>query len=219
MARATELANAMAEVAEGYGSLMAGSDLGRLMTEAEALATNDRALSFRRVARLKQDTLALRAQMLRLARLEARAQPFVGEALAREAIEALWKMPKARGELWELITRAEELVTQAQGLLQGRRGFWTAALLSTAAMFVVIQQALLVIKDWATMNPSEMALPVWRKFGIPAADIVAYKELLRNADLESQFNLVSLVVLGVVFVLGMIWALYSWKGKFHEHDE
>jgi len=205
-----EVAMAMAQVVANYRDLLEGSELAELLDlQQQALKQAER-VGFRRVALLRSKVLALKAKLMMLSAREASLPLARGATELREILEKAWGLPDTRHRLWDTVTQLDDVLAQAQALLQERRQYLSTAIVSVAGLFFVLRDGLGVVADYMTMNKYEMLRPLAEKMDVSEPAIKALKD---NAKIASTFDEITLLVMTIIFSLGLIFALSRYLGS------
>lgn len=209
----SRVASSLAEITADYRELLGGyelAELGRL--QRHAIERLDR-IGYRRFHELRLRVLRLKTRLADLSSREAALPAVRGGAELRQALEKAWGLPQMRHELRAMVDSIDSMLVDAHALLDDRRSYRTTAILSAAAMFVVLRDALAVLASWSTMNPFEVALPHLQKLIADAGSqgltpsareallvslTKARDDAMRSAELASAFDTVNLVLLASV---------------------
>ena len=199
----------LAELADTYRGLLSGPELVSLMAAEQRVLAQAERVGLRRATALRGRVLAMKARLSALAAREATLPPARGAAELQQALEAAWGLPEARHRLWEAVTHLDEVLTQAQAVMQERRQFFSTAVISLAGLFFVLRDGMAVVANVLTMNEFERLLPSAIKLQVDPQAIAALRQ---SSELSDRFDLATLVAMVVVFAGGLVLALWRYFG-------
>lgn len=221
---------AMAKVANGYSELLKGSAIIDLVKNSTGLMRAPRRHGLKRANQLRTQVIGLRCRLLELAGTESTTAPSQQEATLRAAIERAWEMPVARQQLMSQLVDLDGGLREAQSTLFEDRQFITASVLSAAALYFVIRDAMGVARDKMMTNAYEVVRVATSNLGqscpadssagtIGATATVhapmnenAMHIIEKNAALQRYFDEAAVWALGAVFVFAATAAAKRYFG-------
>lgn len=233
----TSLVNVALELGEltnAYRQLLGGQELSELLaTQRQTLATVQ-SLGYRRAAAFRRRVLRIKSLLLDLEARETALPVGPGVAELRAVLEKAWGMPETRHQLWSMVSRLDELLSQHQVMaIQGQQFLYTA-IVSMAGLFFVVRDMSGVVFNKLTLNTFQVQLPWATKMDhdaealkrantLPALQhqLDEYASLTSNtlsklktsaALAEQQFDW-ALYAMAIVLVLGTLWVALRYFGR------